>query len=184
MGCWWLGQWPRGAAHILLGRDDHFAHHEIKGEFTLAEQSDDIFYICGTTNSNSACAWRHEKWTGLLCWGKYQCKFMEAPRSSPIVASVNTKIEHVARFVRQCTNHEQAYPFGSSWKSLQWLFKHVGLVQNLSYSIFPRIYWHFSWKSRCISNVEQSPTKNFFFVQYCFSTQPWKTQYPQHVKKP
>ena len=61
-----------------------------------------FFYICGTTSSNRACAWRHGECTGLLCCGKYQCKFMVAPRSSPIAASVTTKIKHVARFVRQC----------------------------------------------------------------------------------
>ena len=60
-----------------------------------------FFYICGTTSSNRACAWRHGECTGLLCCGKYQCKFMVAPRSSPIAASVTTKIKHVARFVRQ-----------------------------------------------------------------------------------
>ena len=62
-----MGQWPRGAAHVLLGRDDHSAHYEIKGGFTLAEKSDDIFDICGTTSSNRACAWRHGECIGLLC---------------------------------------------------------------------------------------------------------------------
>ena len=40
---WAAGDW--GAAHVFLGQDDHSVHYEIKGGFTLAEKSDDIFDI-------------------------------------------------------------------------------------------------------------------------------------------
>ena len=48
--------WPWGVACVLLGQDDHCAHYEIMGEFTLVKKSDDIFEICGNTSSNRACA--------------------------------------------------------------------------------------------------------------------------------
>ena len=38
----------------------------------------------------------------LLWYGKELYKHMVAPRSSPIAASVTTKINNVTRFVRQC----------------------------------------------------------------------------------
>ena len=99
------GDWGSGLGELNMYYWDemtHSAHDEIKGGFSLAEKSDDIFDICSTISSNRACAWRHGECTGLLCCGKYQCKFMAAPRSSPIAASVTTKIKHVARFVCQC----------------------------------------------------------------------------------
>ena len=79
----------------------HSPHYEIKSGSTLTDKSDEIIDICGTISSNRACAWRHGECMGLLCCGKYQCKYMAAPRSSPIAANVTTKIKHVARFVRQ-----------------------------------------------------------------------------------
>jgi hypothetical protein len=63
----------------------------------MADKSDDIFDISGTTSINRACVWRHGECMGLLCYGKYQCKYMAAPRSSPIAASITAKMKHVAR---------------------------------------------------------------------------------------
>ena len=78
-----------GAACVLMGQDDSIKD---KSEFALADKSDDIFYISGTTSSNRACAWRLGECMGLFYFGKHQCNCMAAPHSSPIAASITTKI--------------------------------------------------------------------------------------------
>ena len=43
---------------------------KIKSAFALADKSDNIVDIFGTTSMNRACAWRFGEWIGLLCFGK------------------------------------------------------------------------------------------------------------------
>ena len=43
---------------------------KIKSVFALADKSDDIVNIFGTTSINRACAWKFEEGMGLLCYGK------------------------------------------------------------------------------------------------------------------
>ena len=91
----------------------HSPHYEIKGGFALADKSDDIVDICGTPCSNRAYAWRLGEQQGPLCCGKYQCKCMAAPRSSPIAANVTMKMNIGSRFVRQCRLDSKVYGEGS-----------------------------------------------------------------------
>ena len=43
---------------------------KIKSGFALAEKSDDIVNIFGTTSINRAFAWRFDEGMGLLCYWK------------------------------------------------------------------------------------------------------------------
>ena len=43
---------------------------KIKSGFALADKSDDIVDIFGTTSINRACVWRFGECMGLLCYGK------------------------------------------------------------------------------------------------------------------
>ena len=67
------GDWGNGLCELHMYYWDkmtHSPHYEIKSEFSLADKSDDIVVICGTTSSNMDCVWRLGECMGLLCCGK------------------------------------------------------------------------------------------------------------------
>ena len=120
---------------------------EIKSGLALVGKSNDIFYICRTTSTNRAGARRLGECMGLLCCGKYECNCMAAPRSSPIAATVITKIKHVTRFVCQCvgaTCHAEGVPLLGPYISYVVNIFSFGFLHNMILSDD----WYFFWEMR------------------------------------
>ena len=67
-GDWGSGLWE---LHVYYWDEmTHSPHYEIRSGFALADKTDDILDICGTTRSNRACAWRLGECIRLLYYGK------------------------------------------------------------------------------------------------------------------
>ena len=73
-------------------------HYEIGSGFALADKSDDILDICGTTSSNRAGAWSRHEFALIFPTTQQSSAFSMSPRTSPLAASGATNVKNVVRF--------------------------------------------------------------------------------------
>ena len=59
-----------GADRVYWDEMTRSPHYEISSGFALADKTDDILDICGTTSSKRTCAWRLGECMRLLCLRK------------------------------------------------------------------------------------------------------------------